>query len=497
MLQTTPCVAVRKSHGQPKSRSLAFAGRGLKAFQRGFSLVEIALVLLIAGVALGAGVSVLSARFTQAKIDTTKARAESIRVALTNYVGQNSRLPCPADPQIIKQVPPGNYNRAMPDTGASCTSTNSSFLNIGVSSSLPLGVSRGTVPCATLGIADEACTDGYGNRFTYFVDNRAVLLTSANVSGMQGSMTVHKIVPPASATSPLLFASQINACSPTPGDNKCNLAAVAMVISHGANNGGAFPPGTATPYANTFPEISPYEKANTDNDIQFIQNEYIERGDYSFDDVVVPLVPRDLISTLNQTGIVKQPSVLMNERFSIIKLAILNQMFNRTPAAIEAQGATPDRGLLFAPGSGSSLAQSFPASVAQTLYCPLPITNDTLQLPTEMDVQPLSVSSGLRLDVWGTPIRYKLFATNGIAKSSSSCTPLVPPPPPIPPPTKAHFCAPLPNDTIRSGLCQTAFVLVSYGPNLIADTGAVTDDDIFYPVTNQEVADFVRKSGGW
>lgn len=457
--------------------------------QRGFSLVEIALVLVIVGLALGAGITVLNLKLAQAKIDNTKVKTEAVRVALINFVGQNFRMPCPADPLAVRGA--ANYNverrNAVPIGGETCIASAALINNIG--GTALTGVSRGVVPCTTLGFPEDACVDGWGVRLTYFVQNNAIRLTRDTVSGMRGSMTVHTVVPPAAVTTTAGLAptgNQINACSTTPNDNSCNLAAVAMIISHGANRGGGFVPtsGVVLPQV-VGTNISAYEAENTNNNIQFIQNDFVETLPNSFDDILVAVVPRDIVSTLNQTGIVKQPNVFMNERFAQIKIAILNQIFS--PSPLPSQGTTPDRGFRFALGSVPvALAQVFPASI-NTANCPN-VIQDTLQLPLVADVQALTVASGLRIDAWGNPIRYKLFATNGVSKPGI-CVAVGPP--------NAHVCAPVPNPTKRSGECQTAFVLVSYGPNGVANTGVAGDDDIFYPVSHQDASDIVLKSGGW
>ncbi|RYF29405.1 MAG: hypothetical protein EOO23_06900, partial [Comamonadaceae bacterium] len=443
--------------------------------QVGFSLVEIAFVLVIAGLALGAGLSVLRSKLEQARIDNTRDRSEAIRQALVAFVAQNSRLPCPAAPGIVEGTAGYNVERVAGLAGAQ-TCTAGVGLTNNIAGAAPAGVSRGTVPCTTLGLTNEVCLDAWGSRFTYFVQNAAVRLTPNTVSGMRGSMTVHTVVAPGAAVTNAGLAptgNQINACSATAGDNACNLAAVAMVISHGANRGGGFVPTSAAAMA-PVGGVSAYETENSDNDIQFMQNAYIEEGANSFDDIVVALVPRDIVSTLSQSNVLRLPNVAMAERFAQIRGAILTQMFNPAPAAIAPQGTVGDRGLRLAPGTaGAAAAQNFPAAVAQTQFCPAPILNDTLQLPTPANVQPLSVASGLRNDIWGNPIRYKLFATNGISRSGT-CAAGNP---------TAHNCLPVPNDEIRSGLCQTVFVLVSYGPNGVANTGVVaTDDDLFLAV---------------
>lgn len=481
------------------SRSLC-AKSGGKIRQLGFSLVEIALVLVIAGIALSAGLAVLGSKIEQARIDSTRDRSEAIRQALVAFVAQNSRLPCPAAPGILVGTAGYNVERVGGAAGAqTCTAGNGLTNNIVAAA--PAGVSRGVIPCLTLGLTEEACTDGWGSRFTYFVQNSAVRLTANNVSGMRGSMTVHTFVPTIPPTAPAVLTglmptgNQINACSATAGDNACNLAAVAMVISHGANRAGGFVPTSAAalPAAG---DVSAYELENSDDDIRFIQNAYIEEGLNTFDDMLVALVPRDIVSTLSQSNVMRLPNVAMAERFAQIRTAILTQMLNPAPLAIAPQGTVGDRGFRLAPGTvGAALPQNFPAAIAQTQYCPTPV-NNTLLLPLATDVQPLSAASGLRTDIWGNAIRYKVFATNGVAKAATSTPNCVGA---IPTPTvSAHICAPFPDTTTRSGRCQTAFVLVSYGPNGAANTGvAATDDDLFLAVTNQEVTTFVTNNGGW
>lgn len=477
----------------PRKLTTPCSGTTERTRQRGFSLVEIALVLVIAAIALGAGISILGAKVEQARIDSSRERSELIRLALVNFVAQNFRLPCPAAPGIVRGTAGYNVERVAGAAGAqTCTAGNGLTNNIGAAA--PAGVSRGVIPCLTLGLTEEVCLDAWGSRFTYFVQNSAVRLTANTVSGMRGSMAVHTFAPATPAVAPAFIAglgppgNQVNACSAIAGDNACNLAAVAMVISHGANRAGGFVPTSAAvlPAAGG---VSAYELENSNNDIRFIQNDYIEEGENSFDDILLALVPRDIISGLSQSNVLRLPNVAMADRFAQIRLAILTQMRNAAPAAIAPQGTVGDRGFRLAPGTaGVPVAQNFPAAIAQTQFCPVPILNDTLLLPTAVNVQPLSAASGLRTDIWGNAIRYKLFATNGVS-SGGACPGTGP---------TAHQCAPVPNNTVRSGLCQTAFVLVSYGPNNVPNTGAAaTDDDLFLAVTNQEVATFLTSSGGW
>lgn len=62
----------------------------------GFSLVEMAIVLVIVGLALGAGLSVLSGQVEQKKINDTQKALEEAKDALMGFAIVNGRLPRPA-----------------------------------------------------------------------------------------------------------------------------------------------------------------------------------------------------------------------------------------------------------------------------------------------------------------------------------------------------------------------------------------------------------------
>lgn len=418
--------------------------------QRGFSLVEIAVVLVITGLALGAGLALLNARLAQAKVDATKARIETIRQAMTAFVSQNYRLPCPAAPGLTRGVANYNVERVTGASGAQiCTAGSGLTNNIG--GVTPAGVSRGTVPCVTLGLSEDTCTDGWGSRLTYFVQNSAIRMTVNNVSGMQGTMTVHKITPPAAATTTLGLSpagNQINACSTTAGDNSCNLAAVAMVISHGANRGGGFMPVSATAVPTGGGAISAYELENTNNNIQFIQNDYIEQGVNAFDDVVLPIAPRDVVFSLSQMGVAKLPAAFMAERFDLVKQALLQTAY------ANALPATTPRTLQLPAESGAAAAYAFLA--ANFPGCILPTTTQVLPLPAV--VPALGAGGGILNDAWGNPIRYRRVTTS----------------------------------VAQGDTCSVPLLLLSYGPD-----GVPSADDLAYYITKQDVNAFVSKYGGW
>jgi prepilin-type N-terminal cleavage/methylation domain-containing protein len=68
----------------------------LKPSQLGFTLVEMAIVLALITLLLGASLTVLSAQQDQRNIENTKIKLDEVREALIGYAIINGRLPCPA-----------------------------------------------------------------------------------------------------------------------------------------------------------------------------------------------------------------------------------------------------------------------------------------------------------------------------------------------------------------------------------------------------------------
>lgn len=67
-----------------------------KSEQKGFTLVELAIVLLIVGVLLGSFIGSLASRIETTQRESTKKQLDEIKSALLGYASAEGRLPCPA-----------------------------------------------------------------------------------------------------------------------------------------------------------------------------------------------------------------------------------------------------------------------------------------------------------------------------------------------------------------------------------------------------------------
>lgn len=118
--------------------------------QRGFSLIEILVVLVIVAVLIAMASALTRGVSAAQKRSLTATRIAAIDSAMVQFVMKNRRLPCPADGRIATGMP--NAGVEIRDGLGACT---------------PVNQANGVVPWVTLGLAEGEATDGWDRRFTY------------------------------------------------------------------------------------------------------------------------------------------------------------------------------------------------------------------------------------------------------------------------------------------------------------------------------------------
>jgi len=130
---------------------------------RGFSLVELALVLLIVGILMLSLMSTLSSQIEQRNIDDTRRRLEQARELVLAFATVNGRLPCPARSNSI-----GAEVR-----NASGECKDASNVEDYYGGALAGGVTGGLLPAATIGYqqvdSSGFAIDAWQNRIRYAV----------------------------------------------------------------------------------------------------------------------------------------------------------------------------------------------------------------------------------------------------------------------------------------------------------------------------------------
>lgn len=120
---------------------------------RGFSLVEMALVLLIVGLLAAVFLPATNTFLDNNRRKETRAKLEALEQAMVRFVMVNRRLPCPAD---------GVQGAANPTSGVEQR-------NDAVTPATCTAMATGVVPWRSLGVPADAAMDAWGNLITYRV----------------------------------------------------------------------------------------------------------------------------------------------------------------------------------------------------------------------------------------------------------------------------------------------------------------------------------------
>jgi prepilin-type N-terminal cleavage/methylation domain-containing protein len=329
--------------------------RNLSHSYRGFTIIEIAVVLVIITILLGILLPSIGARIDAARVAATKTKIENIKSSILAFIAKNGRLPCPAIEGLAPPPPAGpdnGYGREATPKGA-CTGT----------AALTTGVVRGVVPWRDLSLSDDDALDGHFRRFTYAVVTSETNLTVARLPGIVGTIALH-------SGTPVAPGNQLN----------INNLAVFVVVSYGSNGFGAY---SSEGIRQALP-VGDDELANTDTgDIAFVQKDFSN----AYDDVVVGVSAREILTSLLPSAI-KPPAGALNDSFQAIKAAIIGYVV-RDNADPDAAGAR---------------------TRARRLPAPLP---PNAGLPTSV----LGLPAELGIDPWGNPLKYEIGTELGATSS--------------------------------------------------------------------------------
>ena len=230
--------------------------------QRGFTLTELTIVLVIVALLIGGMLLPLSAQRDIRSTDETLKRLAEAKEALLGFAVINRRLPCPADPKI----PSGSAGAGIeyPPSSEGCTTS-----------------IEGSLPWATLGLAE---TDAWGRRLSY----RVTAGFAKTVPATQNASFI--LSPSGDGTSP---AGNIDILATSSGATLASKIP-AVIISHGKNGLGAFLPTGAQMDASTDGD----EQENYDSDADFVS----KAATPSFDDLVGFTSPAILLNRMISGG---------------------------------------------------------------------------------------------------------------------------------------------------------------------------------------------------
>ncbi|MDH5473525.1 MAG: prepilin-type N-terminal cleavage/methylation domain-containing protein [Gammaproteobacteria bacterium] len=243
-----------------------------KKINAGFTLIEIAIVLVIIGALISAAIMPLSAQRDTNNIKKARAELKTIEEAIYGFAIANGRIPCPAQPASAGSESPA---------GGTCNNN-----------------SIGFVPAATLGVSgnvncNNLLVDPWGNPYRYSVTSN----DSGGIAGPDFTTPTDINTLGVAALNP-----DIRICTNSGCGTRLTDQAVAVVFSMGKNWSNVV---TADEIANAGEATiasgctAAYDVA-ADND--YVSHLPVEIAGLEFDDIVIWISPNILYAKLLAAG---------------------------------------------------------------------------------------------------------------------------------------------------------------------------------------------------
>jgi len=215
--------------------------------ERGFNLVEMAIVLVILGVLLGGLITPFSTQLETSKRKGAEAQLRDIHDALLGFAANNGRLPCPATA--------ASNGLSAPNVATTVCASAAGF-----------------VPVATLGL--NGAVDSNGLLLDPWLNPFRYTLTTANTGAFSNVLT-------------LGLAPDLQVCEQSACTSILTSTGVAVVFSPGAD-------GITT--------TSVDELENIDGDTLFVDREFSEQTGVEFDDHIIWVSVNTLVYNLVKAG---------------------------------------------------------------------------------------------------------------------------------------------------------------------------------------------------
>jgi prepilin-type N-terminal cleavage/methylation domain-containing protein len=249
------------------------------AADQGFTLVEIAVVMLIIALLMTGLVPTISSQFEQQRTNETRKKLDEIRGSLLGFAVANGRLPYPACGTIAANTI--NAGIELSPASAAVCATGTGDITV--------------LPWATLGISE---TDGWERRFSYSVTGTFADTTDGTGTGACNNSS--------GVSFQLCSNGDLFVKDSAAGNNIASSLPV-VVVSHGSNGCGAYTPSGS--------KISIATGDSSGGDCSNAGADQVENADGttnkifvshtptpSFDDLVIWISPNALTSLMVSAG---------------------------------------------------------------------------------------------------------------------------------------------------------------------------------------------------
>lgn len=307
----------------------------MKARHSGFTLIELAIALLVVAILTAGGLRIIQTLTDLNRSTETRDRMARVRDALTGYFVRNGRLPCPALPSLADGAPLSGSEVPLtapipPDQAGVCQ---------GIPPVKEGGHTAyvGSIPWATLGLTNEAAYDSYNGRIDYMVSEGA--LYNANLDAVVSPNTPapgSDILIPTSAkiTGSIRIYNAGNLVGTDPATGQAGSYYAFALLSHGPNGLGAVQSsGIRKPFANMGAGVSEGDKnANPQAPEWREAPEPIEANAAAFDDRLVYVSADELINKAIAAGTIPSAQSFFNAQVGRFKQSLLQsiQRYNGT-----------------------------------------------------------------------------------------------------------------------------------------------------------------------
>lgn len=245
----------------------------------GFSLVEMAVVLVLIGIVMSMGLGTLTAVLEKGAYSETRTKLVQIQTALIGYLRMNGRLPCP-----------DNSDNTTVATGVAAATCNANAAD-----------GYGIVPWQTLGLPRDIALDGWGNYFSYRVANGLWARNWTANSAAATDFTINEVVAPANA----MTIQQLNPAGTALVTTTTK--AVVVLLSHGKNGAGAKTTKVGARLGLTSAGAGETTNATVGTTTFVLRPLVEDAGAFNgwYDDVLVYMQPTDLLQPLLSEASIK------------------------------------------------------------------------------------------------------------------------------------------------------------------------------------------------
>ncbi len=272
-----------------------------KTRQQGFTLVEMAMVLVILGFVLAALLLPLQAQRKQLAQSQTENTLESAKQALLGYAQQQGRLPCPAT---------NNGTAVFPDDAGAANPLGGTHNIVPPNPAVPNCVAQsGFLPAATLGLqptdSQGFALDAWNNRIRYAVaaDNSSIRVPTGATAACGGDTAPDFTTSGNLAAVGLVcLAPELRVCNSATGITATNCSAAVPEVNYAINNAVAVIYSTGATGAQGSVG-RPDELANLDGNTVFVSHDIsLAAAPNEFDHLVTWISPYVLYNAMIQAG---------------------------------------------------------------------------------------------------------------------------------------------------------------------------------------------------